>query len=104
VPGGVVLKYERLADAFARIVKTEIGLEASIGDAKFVGIYEHLYDTNVFGEDGFGTHYVVLAYQLNLDHQPSLVSDPRHSGFRWMTPAQLISSPDVHQNARAYLL
>ena len=37
VPGGVVLKYERLADAFARIVKAEIGLEASIGDAKFVG-------------------------------------------------------------------
>jgi ADP-ribose pyrophosphatase YjhB (NUDIX family) len=32
VPGGLVRKYERLADAFARIVKTEIGLEVSIGD------------------------------------------------------------------------
>ena len=60
VPGGVVRKCERLTDAFARIVKAEIGLEASIGNAKFIGVYEHLYDNNVFGEEGFGTHYVVL--------------------------------------------
>jgi colanic acid biosynthesis protein WcaH len=104
VPGGVVRKYERLADAFARIAKAEIGLEASIGEAKFVGVFEHLYDSNVFGEEDFGTHYVVLAHQLDLDHQPQLVSDRQHSGFRWMTPAELISSPDVHQHTRAYFL
>jgi colanic acid biosynthesis protein WcaH len=68
VPGGVVRKYERLADALARIVKAEIGLEASIDDAKFIGVYEHLYDCNAFGEEEFGTHYIVLAYRLNLDH------------------------------------
>jgi ADP-ribose pyrophosphatase YjhB (NUDIX family) len=95
VPGGVIRKYERLADAFARIVKAEIGLDASIDDAKFVGVYEHLYDDNVFGEEEFGTHYVVLAHQLNLDHQPPIMSDRQHSGFRWMTPAELISSPDA---------
>src|SRR6516165_5855991 len=104
VPGGVVRKYERLADVFARIVKAEVGLEASIDDAKFVGVYEHLYDNNVFGENGCGTHYVVLAHELNLDHRPSIVSDQQHSGFRWMTLAELISSPDVHQNTRAYFL
>ena len=75
VPGGAVRKYERLADAFARIVKAEIGLEASIGDAKFIGIYEHPYDTNVFGEEGFGTHYIVLAHTLDLDRRPPIVSD-----------------------------
>ena len=42
VPGGVVRKYERLADAFARILKTEVALEASIGDARLIGVYEHL--------------------------------------------------------------
>ena len=104
VPGGVVRKYERLADAFARIVKTEVGLKASINDARFVGVYEHLYDNNVFGEEKFGTHYVVLAHELNLDHHPPIVTDPQHSGFHWMTPAELISSPDVHQNTRAYFL
>jgi len=51
VPGGVVRKNERLADALARIVKAEIGLEASIDDAKFVGVYEHLSDCNgLWGE------------------------------------------------------
>ena len=100
VPGGVVRKYERLADAFARIVKAEIGLEASIADVKFVGVYEHLYDTNVFGEEGYGTHYLVLAYELNLGHRPPTVSDPQHSGFRWMTPAELISSPGVLRHCR----
>jgi colanic acid biosynthesis protein WcaH len=104
VPGGVVMKYERLADAFARIVKAEIGLEASIGDAKFIGVYEHLYDTNVFGEEGVGTHYVVLAHELNLGHRPPIVSDAQHSGFRWMRPAELIASPDVHQNTQSYFL
>ena len=68
--GGVVRKYERLADAFGRIVKAEIGLEKSIGDAKFLGVYEHLYDNNVFGEEGLGTHYVVLANALIRDMVP----------------------------------
>jgi colanic acid biosynthesis protein WcaH len=104
VPGGVVRKYERLADAFARIVKAEIGLRASIDDAKFVGVHEHLFDTNFSGEEEFGTHYVVLAHELNLDHQLPIVSDRQHSGFRWMTPAKLISSPDVHRYTRAYFL
>jgi colanic acid biosynthesis protein WcaH len=104
VPGGVVRKDERLAEAFARIVKAEIGLEVSISDAKFVGVYEHLYNTNAFGEEGVGTHYVVLAHQLNLDYQPPLVRDRQHSGFRWMTTAELISSPDVHENTRTYFL
>lgn len=104
VPGGVVRKYERLADAFARIVKAEIGLEASIGDAKFVGVYEHLYDSNFFGEEEFGTHYVVLAHQLNLDHRPPIVGDQQHGRFRWIRPRELISSSDVHQNTRAYFI
>ena len=30
VPGGVVRKYEQLTDAFARIVKTEIGLRRQL--------------------------------------------------------------------------
>src|SRR5438067_13547855 len=68
VPGGVVRKYERLAEAFERIVKAEIGLEASIENARFLGIYEHLYDSNFLGEEGFGTHYVGMAYELKLDH------------------------------------
>jgi hypothetical protein len=35
--------------------------------------------------------------------EPPIVSDPQHSEFRGMTPAELSSSPDVHQNTRVYL-
>jgi len=34
------------------LLKLRLGLIASIADAKFVGVYEHLYDNNVFGEEG----------------------------------------------------
>jgi colanic acid biosynthesis protein WcaH len=67
-------------------------LKASSDGAKFVGVYEHLNDSNVFGEQEFGTHYVVLAYELNLDHQPLIVSDQQHSGFLFA-----LDGPAVHQ-------
>ncbi len=38
------------------------------------------------------TDYVVLAHELSLDHRPLTISDGQHNGFRWMTPAELISS------------
>jgi colanic acid biosynthesis protein WcaH len=104
VPGGVIRKHERLANAFARIVKAEIGLEASINDANFLGVYEHLYDSNVFGEEEFGTHYVAPAHDLNLDRQPPIVSDRQHSGFRWMTPAELTSSPEESKHSGLFYL
>jgi colanic acid biosynthesis protein WcaH len=63
-----------------------------------------LYDNSFFGEEEFGTHYVVLAHELNLDHHPPIETDRQHSDFHWMTPAELLSSPDVHQNTRAYFL
>ena len=43
VPGGIIRKNETLANAFARILQSEIGLKASLSEAKFVGVYEHLY-------------------------------------------------------------
>jgi len=104
VPGGRITKNETLAAAFKRLTQMELGREEKIENARFRGVYEHIYGDNRLGKEGFGTHYVVLAYQLNLDHQPQLVNDRQHSEFRWMTPAELISSADVHQNTRAYFL
>ena len=75
VPGGVVIKYERLADAFARIVKAEIGLQALIGDAKFIGS---------------------MSTCTTLTYSERRRSARTTSCWRTMTPAELISSPDVH--------
>ena len=55
---------EGIAEAFARILETETGLNLPFDQARLLGAYEHLYDDNRFGEPGYGTHYVVLGMEL----------------------------------------
>jgi colanic acid biosynthesis protein WcaH len=60
VPGSMIRKGERLREAFARTLKDETGLTADFAAARLLGVYEHFYDENRFGEADYGTHYVVL--------------------------------------------
>ena len=102
VPGGRILKDERIGDAFRRISLAELGIERSIDDARFVGVYEHLYDTNFATEPGVSTHYVVLAHELT-DSRPSEALPPlQHRDYRWALPHALLEDPTVHANTRAY--
>jgi colanic acid biosynthesis protein WcaH len=102
VPGGIVLKHERLSEAFARILKRETNCEARLKDARLLGAYEHFYDKNSFGDATFGTHYVVLGYELVLDDASALKSDAQHSDLRWFSERDLIASDQVHDNTKAY--
>lgn len=103
VPGGVIRKNERIADAFARIVKTETGLDASLADARPLGAFEHFYETNFFGDASYGTHYVVLAYALRLTERTDIALDQQHSAVRWMSPTEILAASDVHANTKAYV-
>jgi hypothetical protein len=69
------LVQERLHEAFVRILKRETNYEASLEDAWLLGVYEHFYDANSFGDENFGTHYVVLAHELKLADASALKSD-----------------------------
>lgn len=101
VPGGRIAKDERIADAFARLAREELGLPLAVTQARFLGVFEHLYPDNFAGEPGFGTHYVVLAYEV--DAPPGLVPpDDQHARYRWMSDAALLAEPEVHANTRAY--
>ena len=102
VPGGIIRKNERINDAFTRIVEVETSLRAHPEEASFLGAFEHFYDTNCFDDAGFGTHYVVLAYEMNLNYRPQISLDPQHSKFRWMNEINLIAATDVHPNTKAY--
>ena len=102
VPGGMILKNERLRDAFARLLRTETNVTAAIEDARLLGVYEHFYANNRFGDAGYGTHYVVLGYELKIDDAASIRPDDQHREMRWWTEAKLLASPDVHANAKAY--
>src|SRR5579859_2427976 len=48
VPGSRISKNETLVAAFKRITREELGLELPLEQARFAGVYEHLYPTNRF--------------------------------------------------------
>lgn len=102
VPGGRIRKGELIAEAFSRILAAETGYCAHFESTRFLGVYQHIYSSNRFGDPTFGTHYVVLAYELNLNVRPALTLDYQHSVFEWMTESELKSRPIVHQYTKAY--
>jgi colanic acid biosynthesis protein WcaH len=102
VPGGVIQKNETIELAFARILRAETGYFASQSDARFLGVFQHFYSTNRFGDPAYGTHYVVLAYELQLDYRPAIILDAQHSESKWMAVPDLIVASDVHENTKAY--
>jgi colanic acid biosynthesis protein WcaH len=103
VPGGVIRKNETIEDAFTRILQVETGFRAALDAARLLGVFQHFYPTNRFEDPGYGTHYVVLAYELPLPCGLEVITDAQHTGFKWMSGAELISAADVHENTRAYL-
>jgi colanic acid biosynthesis protein WcaH len=102
VPGGRITKNETLAAAFRRISLAELGVEKQIGEARFLGVFEHLYPTNHFEREGFGTHYVTLAYELTSPVEDALLPKDQHGEYAWQTEAELLRSPIVHENTKAY--
>lgn len=103
-PGGVIRKNETIKDAFSRILLAEIGCQGSIDDARFMGVFEHFYERNRFGDPGFGTHYVVLGYEITFDPRPQVTVDSQHSAAVWMSATEIVSSGMVHPYTKAYFV
>jgi colanic acid biosynthesis protein WcaH len=102
VPGGRILKDERLCDAFARILINETNIETRYESATLLGVYEHFYSTNRFGEPNLGTHYVVLAFEVAPPDVSVVQTEGQHSEYRWMHKHELLASALVHDNTKAY--
>lgn len=103
VPGGRILKDERFEKAFNRLTYAELGERFALAQAEFLGPYEHLYQDNFSGE-AFSTHYVVLGYKINWNGELADLPSDQHCDYRWWDVAQLLNSPDVHENTKAYFL
>jgi colanic acid biosynthesis protein WcaH len=102
VPGGIILKNEPIREAFARILKNEIGLQESLDHAVLLGVSEHFYATNRFENPEYGTHYVAIGYELNLKQRPPVEMDSQHSNFQWIPKHEILSAPNIHENTKAY--
>lgn len=100
--GGRITKNESRAAAFRRLTREELGVELEITQARFLGVYDHFYPTNRFEQNGFGTHYVVLGYELKGFPESTALPTEQHAEYVWMTETELLASPEVHENTKAY--
>ena len=104
VPGGRIRKNERIHSALQRIATAEIGWTPDPAVTRFAGVYEHLYPDNYLERPGIGTHYVVLAYEVDVGTDVPLAADDQHTALRWWTPERLLASTRVHANTQAYFV
>ncbi len=102
VPGSRITKNETRQAAFERISREELGVSLSFVKARFLGAYEHIYPTNRFGLPGFGTHYLTLAYELALTPESLALPTDQHGEYAWLLPREILESPLVHANTKAY--
>jgi colanic acid biosynthesis protein WcaH len=101
-PGGRIRKGERLDEAFARVSEAEVGVSLLRSAAVFAGVHEHFYEEDFRGEVGAGTHYVVLAYGLQLDPASLDLTTDQHDGYRWVKPEKGRQDLSIHANTRVY--
>ena len=102
VPGGRVLKDERLDAAFLRLTAGEIGRAVPRAEAEVQGVYEHLYEDGFAGER-VSTHYLVLAYRLPPGEIDLAALPPdQHGDYRLAFREELLADPSVHPYTRAY--
>jgi len=101
VPGGRVQKDESLADAFARLTEAEMGLSLPITAGQFHGVWQHFYDDNFSGEN-FSTHYIVLAFRVQVKAEALALPTEQHNDYRWLSPKILLDDDAVHDNSRNY--
>jgi colanic acid biosynthesis protein WcaH len=102
VCGGRILKGEAIREAFARIMGNELGYACAFTAARPRGVYEHLYETNRFDEPGFGTHYIVLAYEIVVPDELEPRPDAQHHELKWWRVPDLLASLEVHPYTKAY--
>ena len=103
VPGGRVLKGEKLADAFRRLCLAELGIEFSIDQANYLGLYEHFYNDSALSAT-MSTHYVVNAFVITLTKNITELPQDQHSEYKWLSDRELLSDTQVHEHSKWYFM
>ncbi len=102
VPGGRILKNEKLEEAFVRITSNELNADLEFNNAQLIGVFDHLYDDNKFGAEGINTHYVSIAYKIILSQDHQIAQDEQHKEFKWLSVTNLLQDNSVHDNTKMF--
>ncbi|MFL6719418.1 MAG: GDP-mannose mannosyl hydrolase, partial [Burkholderiaceae bacterium] len=100
VPGGRIRKNEKTQDALQRLARVELNIAPPQG--KLLGIYDHFYDDNFYGEPGIGTHYVVCGYEFRVIGDTPFATDDQHTELKWWDLDALLATEEVHPNSKLY--
>ena len=103
VPGGRIRKNETFTEAFERLTLQELGQGFSLNNAIFIAPYQHFYADSVVATN-ISTHYVVLAYQLNVDENLLTLPLEQHSKYHWFDIDELLADKQVHQFTKDYFI
>jgi len=101
VPGGRILKEEHINESIERISEEELGVRVGVKSCGFAGIFEHMYKENIYGTS-YGTHYIVLAFNVYLGTTNEYLPDKQHRRFQWFTEEDLLRSENVHEYTKQY--
>ncbi|HDF2343242.1 TPA: GDP-mannose mannosyl hydrolase [Morganella morganii] len=101
VPGGRIFKNETINQAFYRLAKDELGIDSRCIEPSFHGVFEHLYHNSFYSSE-VTTHYIVLAYVIQVDLNISQLPKGQHSNYRWFSIPELMDSPTVNVYTKKY--
>jgi colanic acid biosynthesis protein WcaH len=102
VPGGRILKNERINQALERIANEELGIKIAYEQAEFLGVFEHFYTSNFAQKEGFSTHYVALAHRINISENLLQLPDAQHHEYKWLSIESISKAEKVHPYTKAY--
>lgn len=104
-PGGRVLKNECQSDAIKRVARNELDINLDFSNVKLVGVYDHIYENNVWGEKGYGTHCINLLYLGNVPVNFDIQKVPRdqHSVMRFFNSSEILDSKQVSEKVKVSL-
>ena len=108
VPGGRIRKSEKISNAIRRILKDEINFEINdenLDKINLLGVFEHFYDDNFYGNKLFKSHYVVLAYSIQLKMLNKIKKkkiNDQHEYYIWYG-SDRVKEIKIHQYAKDYL-
>ena len=97
--GGRVYKNESIEDAMSRLAQTEFNIELKL-TPKFIGVFEHFYDDGIY--EDISTHYINLAYELNVDDEILNLPNDQHNEYQWFSIKELLESKQVHKYVKDY--
>lgn len=101
VPGGRIFKGETAADALGRVAQEEVGVALHASDVRLLGVFDHIYEDNVFGCPGIGTQYVVIACEADVGADVA-ASTQQHEEQRFAPVEAILEDPLVHDYTKNY--